>query len=90
MKFSAKFWVGIALLASNQPFGWLAIIVCNSMAISRHSAFYSFLGVYLYLFSWVMVGVGLLLSGREGMEYSRRLLKRGWVRLSVFMKDRIV
>ncbi len=78
MKLSLRFWVGIILLTTNQPLGWWAMLACDAIAINKHNEFFFYLGIALYALSWVMLGLGALLAGPEGVRYSRLLLKKAW------------
>ena len=77
-RFSPRFYIGILLLTINQPLGWVALLVCNAIAIGTHDIFFTYLGFVLYALSWGMLGLGALLAGPEGIRYSRLLAKRGW------------
>jgi hypothetical protein len=76
MAHTAKFRIGIFLLVANQPLGFLAIFVCNAIAVRQHKAIFSFIGLGAYVLSWGMLGLGLLLAGPEGIAFSRSLLNR--------------
>lgn len=76
MAHTAKFRIGIILLLVNQPLGFLAIFVCNAIALHQSNATFSFIGLGIYALSWGMLGLGLLLAGPEGIALSRRLLKK--------------
>ena len=76
MAHTAKFRIGIFLLVANQPLGFLAILVCNAIALRQHNAIFSFIGLGAYVLSWGMLGLGLLLAGPEGIAFSRSLLKK--------------
>ena len=76
MEFSPKSRIGIILIVISQPFGVVALLVCNAIALHQHNAFFSFLGIGGYALSWGMLGLGLLLAGKEGITYSRDLLKK--------------
>ena len=76
MAHSAKFWIGIFLLVANQPLGFLAIFVCNIIALRQQDAIFSFIGLGAYVLSWGLLGLGLLLAGPEGIVLSRSFLKR--------------
>ena len=78
IKFSLRFWIGIILLTTNKPLGWGAVVACNAIAINKHDEFFLYLGIALYALSWVMLGLGALLAGPEGVRYSRLLLKKAW------------
>ena len=78
MEFSLKFWIGIILLVTNQPLGWGAMLIFNAIAIHKHNALFSFLGIGAFALSWGMLGLGLLLAGPEGIKYFRFLLKKLW------------
>ena len=76
MAHSAKFRIGIFLLVANQPLGLLSILVFNAIALHKHNAFFSFIGLAAYALSWGMLGLGLLLTGPAGIALSRSLLKK--------------
>ena len=76
MEFSLKFWIGIILLITNQPVGWGAMLIGNTLSINKHDALFSYLGIGTYAFSWGMLGLGLLMAGPEGIKYSRSLIRK--------------
>jgi len=78
MGFSLKFWIGIVLLLTNQPLGWGAIFIGNTISINKQDAFFSFLGMGIYALSWAFLGLGVLMAGPEGIKYSRNLFKKLW------------
>ncbi len=79
MEFSLKFWIGIILLVTNQPFGWGAMLLCSALAVKTKKKIFYLLGIGIYALSWGMLGLGFLLAGPEGIKYSRNLLKELWV-----------
>jgi hypothetical protein len=81
MKFSPKFWIGIILLVTNQPFGWGAMVIFQAIAIKTHNMLFFYLGIGAYALSWSMLGLGVLLAGPEGVRYSRMLLHKLWSRI---------
>ena len=76
MAFSLKFWIGIILLITNQPVGWGAMLIGNTLSIKKQDALFSYLGIGAYAFSWGMLGLGLLMAGPEGIKYSRSLIRK--------------
>lgn len=78
MEFSLKFWIGIVLLVTNQPFGWGAMLLCSILAVKTKKKFFYLVGVGIYALSWGMLGLGFLLAGPEGIQYSRNLLRELW------------
>ncbi len=84
MGFSFKFWTGVVLLLINQPMGWTALVICNGMSVKEENLNYSLLGIGIYALTWGMLGLGFLLSGREGMKYSLVLFKKLKENLKVF------
>jgi hypothetical protein len=86
---SYRFRIGIVLLVANQPLGLLSIVVFNTIALRQHNAVFSYIGLGAYALSWGMLGLGLLLTGPEGIAFSRTLLKkiRGFF-LDVIAKSR--
>lgn len=73
-----RFWLGITLLVTNQPFGWFALLICNGLAAHKKDSIYSLIGLGFYAFSWGMLGLGILLSGKKGVIYSRALFRKTW------------
>ncbi len=71
-----RFWVGIVLLTTNQPLGWVGMVTCNAIAVKQNSAFFSFLGFGIYALSWVMLGIGAWMAGPQGVQYARQLMLR--------------
>lgn len=65
---SVKFYIGVFLIVMNFIVGKIALIV-GTVRISW--------GIYVYMFSWLMLFAGLLLCGKEGWEYSKAVFKRG-------------
>lgn len=78
MEFSLKFWIGIILLIANQPLGWGAMLIGNTLSISKNNALFSLLGIGGYALSWGLLGLGVLMAGPEGIKYSRGLFKKLW------------
>lgn len=78
MEFSLKFRIGIILIIVSQPFGVVTLLTFNAIALHHHNAFFSYLGIAGYALSWAMLGLGLLLAGKEGITYSRSLVKKFW------------
>lgn len=87
-KFSLRFYIGILLLTTNQPLGWAALLICNTLAIAKQSFFFACLGFALYALTWVMMGLGAWLAGPEGVRYSHLILKRTWRRCVRLFKKR--
>jgi len=78
MRFSLRFCIGIVLLIINPAFGWGAIVIFNSLAIIESNEAFYFWGICGYIISWGMLGLGMILAGPQGLQYSRILLKRFW------------
>ena len=76
MGLSLKFWIGIVLLITNQPLGWGAMLIGNTISINKQDALFSYLGIGTYAFSWGMLGLGLFMAGPEGIKYSRGLIRK--------------
>lgn len=70
------FHAGLGLLVINPPLGWLGAGVGTWLACRHGDARYLLLGAGIYGFSWLMLGLGLLLAGPYGMEIAREERKR--------------
>lgn len=76
MKPSIKFKIGIILLIASQLLGWGGMAFFCSLALKTSKPFMCFFGVGLYVVSWGMLGLCVLLTGKEGIPYVRDLLKK--------------
>jgi hypothetical protein len=80
-KRSLKFRIGVFFLVFNIPLGLVGWIIAASLAVtSPHKAFWAGFGIAVYAISWGMLGLGVLMAGKEGMalarEFTRKLLRR--------------
>lgn len=76
MKPGIRFRIGLLLLTINQPLGWGAMAACTALAVRTGRREFYFWGIGAYAASWVMLGLGLLLAGREGTVYIRSSLRK--------------
>lgn len=76
---SKKFYWGVFLIISNFIVGKIAIpfFMVNI-----------WLGTGIYLFSWLMLAAGLVLSGREGWQMSKFYYHKWKVSIAVNMKEK--
>ena len=72
------FKVGVLLLVLNVPFGYGGVAACTAFALARKQSCWCWLllGGGMYGLSWLMLGVGLLLTGAEGIDYIKGLRGR--------------
>ncbi len=70
------FKLGVLLLVLNIPLGWLFLVLGGHFSSKYHSSTCMYVFSGLYCLTWVMLGVGLLLSGPEGMKMARKKLSR--------------
>jgi hypothetical protein len=73
---SLRFKIGIFFLLANMPIGYGGLALGAAISAATHSKVGIYLGVAVYVFSWVMLGAGLLLSGKEGYQHARDLWRR--------------
>ena len=71
MVYSYKFIVGMVLLLTNAIVGWCGILLCFSLFRKTSKRFYCALGSAIYLVSWVMLLLGVLLAGPEGISFAK-------------------
>jgi hypothetical protein len=77
---NARFKTGVCLLVLNIPFGQAGVVLAGVLAVKTgHKAFWVGVAVAAYALSWVMLGMGVVLSGRKGMEYAKELVRK-WFR----------
>ena len=65
------FKLGILLLALNYPVGYVGLLIVNLAYVEMEDTFWLTVGGGCYAFSWVMLGVGFLLAGPEGLRRVR-------------------
>ncbi len=77
MKHTFRFKLGIFLLVINMPFGLGGAALCGWLAIrTGQTGFFSALAAGIYGSSWIMFLAGIWLAGRQGIDYSRQLMRR--------------
>jgi uncharacterized membrane protein len=69
-----KFVLGIALLFTNQIVGLLGIGACAWLSQSTRRKKYYFLGIAIYIVSWLMLLAGAALAGPQGMSLAKEAL----------------
>ena len=61
--------IGIVLILINVPFGWGGALLCGYYGQKTGKKFFYVLSVAVYILSWVMLAVGVLLCGKPYAEY---------------------
>ena len=61
--------IGIILILINVPFGWGGALLCGYYGQKTGKKFFYVLSVVVYILSWVMLSVGVLLCGKPYAEY---------------------
>ena len=76
-KRSLKFWTGIILLTTNQFIGWGGVALCTVLALKTgDKKFWVTTGVVIYAVSWVMLLLGGVLAGPEGVALIKQLFAK--------------
>lgn len=70
------FHIGLGLLIINPPLGWLGAAIGATLACRHGEPGYLLLGAAIYVFSWLLLGIGLLLAGPHGLEVAREEKRR--------------
>ena len=71
-----RFWIGILLLVTNQPIGWVAMLVCNAIALKQQSVIFTYIGLGIYAFTWLLLLLGAWMAGPQGVVYAKQLVRR--------------
>ena len=61
--------IGIILILINVPFGWGGALICGYYGQKTGKKFFYVLSVVVYILSWIMLSVGVLLCGKPYAEY---------------------
>jgi hypothetical protein len=74
---NVRFKTGVYLIVLNIPFGQAGIVLAGLLAVrTGHKAFWAGIAVVVYALSWVMLGIGVVLSGKEGIQYAKELTRK--------------
>lgn len=73
--FRNRFLFGVTLIALSSAGGWIALFAGGALA-ARYGPAAAKIGFWIYVVSWIPFGVGFLLSGKEGVRYSKEMFAR--------------
>lgn len=68
-----KFKIGIFFLIINIPLGYCGIGFGVALHAKTHRFFWEYVGIGIYIFSWVILGLGALMAGPEGVRLSKEI-----------------
>ncbi|MCK5329857.1 MAG: hypothetical protein KAK01_00490 [Candidatus Marinimicrobia bacterium] len=73
-----RFWfkLGLILLTVNYPLGLVSLWLTGALYIKTRAAIWLAVGGGSYLFSWLLLLVGFLLTGQEGLRRMRFFWRR--------------
>ena len=77
-----KFNIGLALLILNFPVGYGGLLATGALAARTEKPFWLLVGLGFYIVSWIMLGLGVLLAGAEGIKKAKSI----W--LKIFRKSK--
>jgi hypothetical protein len=74
-----KFHLGIVLLTTNSFIGWAGILAGIYLAKRSGKKYFITLGFLIYLLSWGLLALGVVLAGPDGLRISKHIFfKYGW------------
>ncbi len=82
--------IGILLLVTNIPFGYLMLLVGSTIAAITSESRWLLIGTAGYALSWLMLGLGTLMAGPALTIRLKRTVKRrkkAWKRLRASKKN---
>jgi hypothetical protein len=81
LKRSLRFKIGVFLLVVNVPFGYGGGALVAAIGVKMgQPALGAGMGVGIYIISWMMLGLGILMAGPEGVQLVKDLRKK-WFRV---------
>jgi hypothetical protein len=82
-KYSIWFKTGVVLLVINFPFGYGGLAACAAIAAYQpdKKALWGGMGIAAYIISWGMFGLGILMTGKEGLVLIKRWKQQIWNRI---------
>ena len=76
-KRSPRFKIGVFFLVVNMPFGYGGGALAAAIGVKMgRPALGAGLGVGIYILSWIMLGMGILMAGPEGVQLVKDLRKK--------------
>ena len=74
-----EFNLGLILLMTNSLIGWSGILVGIYLAKKTQKEYFITIGILIYILSWAMLALGIVLAGPEGLRISKHIFyKYGW------------
>jgi hypothetical protein len=70
---NVKFKIGLTLLILNFPVGYGGLLATGALAARTEKSFWLLVGLGCYIVSWIMLGLGILLAGTEGVKTAKNL-----------------
>jgi hypothetical protein len=70
------FATGVALVVVNMPLGWIGLLACAALAAGSGHPRWLWVGVAIYVASWLLLGLGVLITGKAGVARAREILRR--------------
>ena len=64
-----QFKTGVVLLVINVPFGYGGMAITAAIAAAKKQPGWLIAGGVIYGLSWLMLGLGILMAGPEGIKY---------------------
>lgn len=70
--------IGLVLVALNVPIGWGGSAICLFVAVHYDLPICYKLAALIYLGSWLMLGLGIILAGQGAVRSFRARIPRAW------------
>lgn len=80
LKINQKFWLGIIFIMMSY-LAWGGSLLVGAIAINEKTRLLIYFSAFLYILNWGFFGIGLWLSGKEGVRYSKSLFRKVWILL---------
>ncbi len=71
-------FTGLLLVVLNVPVGWGGAAICACMGARSTSRFWYMAAGVIYVLSWVMLGLGLLLAGPQVIASFKKRRQSAW------------
>ncbi len=84
----ARYLAGLIMLALNYPFGWGGVAFGAALYLKTKNALWLAVASGFYLLSWLLLVLGFILAGTEGLRHLRFFWRRTIRRLK-FLHMRI-
>lgn len=79
VKRNKRFFIGVKIIVVSFILGWPVLFLTAALTVV-FGRFWAVLGGIVYAISWIMLGIGILLAGVEGVKFAKEWVRKKYKR----------